>query len=448
MSINQDESYLVGLRQEIQNFENESLDSIINDLPGMLNIPCNILSTEVEKEVFLIGAIGIISGILPNVIARYAGDWIGPNLFVYVIGEYGGGKGGLKWAKALANSIHLAKKDERKILLQEYLKDHIIYKKELSLFNKSKSQSEPPYAPKKPPIKMLFIPVNNSKSGVYQLLEDNSSRGIMFETEGDTLADALKQEYGNYSDLLRKTFHHESLDFFRRENNESVDIIRPHLSVVLSSTPDQLKRLIPSTEDGLYSRFLYYYLKPDPTFIDVFDDRMNNYTEQFEKFSMQFKAMFDYLENIETPIYIKLDRSHQLEFVNYFKNKKSSMIEGISHSMAGTANRFGIIAFRIMMILTALRAFEQNNLQGVVDCNATDYQNAIRIVERLEIHAIRVYEHLGQTPDNKKLALKLRQRGISLREIEKITKINRGTLSKWFNTPSKSGNHGNHSTSQ
>lgn len=437
------ESYLMGLSQEIQNMESESLDSIISDLPGMMKSPCNILTTEVEKEVFLIGAIGIVSGILPNVIARYAGDWIGPNLFVYVIGEYGGGKGGLKWAKALANSIHLAKKEERNVLMQQYLKDLLIYKKELSLFNKSKNQSEPPNAPIKPPIKMLFIPVNNSKSGVHQLLADNKNRGMMFETEGDTLADALKQDYGNYSDLMRKTFHHESLDFFRRENSESVDIIRPYLSVILSSTPDQLKRLIPSTEDGLYSRFLYYYLKPDPTFIDVFNDRMNDYTAQFENFSLQFKAMFDYLENIQTPIYIKLDKSHQIEFVNYFKNKKASMIEGISPSMAGSANRFGIIAFRIMMILTAIRAFEQNKLHGVIECNGTDYRNAIRIVERLETHAIRVYEHLGQTPDNKKLAFKLKQSSLSLREIEKITKINRGTLSKWFNVPAKSGNHGN-----
>ena len=41
------ESYLMGLSQEIQNMESESLDSIISDLPGMMKSPCNILTTEV-----------------------------------------------------------------------------------------------------------------------------------------------------------------------------------------------------------------------------------------------------------------------------------------------------------------------------------------------------------------------------------------------------------------
>ena len=44
--------------------------------------------------------------------------------------------------------------------------------------------------PIKPTQKALFIPANNSKTGVFDILSNNEERGIIFETEADTLADA------------------------------------------------------------------------------------------------------------------------------------------------------------------------------------------------------------------------------------------------------------------
>ena len=33
----------------------------------------------------------------------------------------------------------------------------------------------------------------------------------MFEAEGDTLSQTLKSDYGNYSDVFRKAYHHETV---------------------------------------------------------------------------------------------------------------------------------------------------------------------------------------------------------------------------------------------
>ena len=46
--------------------------------------------------------------------------------------------------------------------------------------------------PIKPLEKMLIIPANNSATGVFQLLSENEGSGLLFETEGDTLACAFK----------------------------------------------------------------------------------------------------------------------------------------------------------------------------------------------------------------------------------------------------------------
>lgn len=58
---------------------------------------------------------------------------------------------------------------------------------------------------------MLIIPANSSATSVYQILSDNGGNALMLETEGDTLANVFASDYGNFSDGLRKVFHHEPI---------------------------------------------------------------------------------------------------------------------------------------------------------------------------------------------------------------------------------------------
>jgi len=426
-----DENFIDGLENNIKSF---SINGIINELPEMLKTPANYLIEEYEKEVFLIGALGVVSGLLPNIKGNYDGKWISPNLFVYVLAGYGGGKGGLSYARALGKPVHESKREQAKRLVKEYWKDMEIYKKELKAFNKSKDPNEKiPTKPETPPALMLFIPANNSKSGLYQLLEENNGKGILYESEGDTLNDALKQDYGGFSDTLRKAFHHEELDLFRRLNNEHIEIKNPELSVILSSTFDQLKPLMPSSQNGLYSRFLYYVLKQDNRFVDVFNSKKIEYAKLFDKAGETFKTLFDELNDLSTPIYFWLTDEQKNKFIQLFDKKKAQLIDEVDITMAGTANRLGIIAYRIMMLLTALRANEKGTLNNSIKCTDADFDNALKIVDRLEKHAKTVFDYLGGQPKQKEMAFKLKEMGTSIRDIEKAVKVGRGTLSKWFN---------------
>lgn len=423
-----DESFHIGLDNHIKSL---SFEEIVRELPGMLKQSCDYLVEETEKEVFLIGAIGVISGLLPNLKGLYAGRWIAPNLFVYILAGYGGGKGGLDYARELGKQIHQSKREKANKLIVEYLTNMEVYKKELKEYNRNKI-TEPPTKPFKPPTLMLYIPANNSKSGIYQLLEENDGKGIMFESEGDTLADAIKQDYGNFSDTLRKAFHHEYLDLFRRLNNELIEIKNPELSVVLSSTFNQLKILIPSIEDGLYSRFLFYELKQNNRFIDVFDDRKSNYQQFFNREGEVFKKLFDELEELETPIFFRLTKEQENKFVEVFNIKKANLMKEVDVTMAGTANRLGIIAFRIMMIFTALRTHENGTLNNSIKCNDTDFDNALRIVDRFEKHAKTVFDYLAGSSDKKILSEELLKAGKSYGEISKITGISKTTIFRWL----------------
>lgn len=424
-----DENFQTGLDNHIKGL---SFEEIVRELPGILKQSCNYLVEETEQEVFLIGAIGVISGLLPNLKGLYAGRWIAPNLFVYILAGYGGGKGGLDYARELGKQIHQSKREKAKKMRLEYLTNMEVYKKELKAFNRNKV-AEPPTKPVKVPTLMLYIPANNSKSGIYQLLEENDGKGIMFESEGDTLADAIKQDYGNFSDTLRKAFHHENLDLFRRLNNELIEIINPEFSVVLSSTFNQLKTLIPSIEDGLYSRFLFYELKQNNKFNDVFDNRKSNYKELFSQEGEVFKKLFDELDELETPIYFRLTDEQKMKFVKVFNEKKEKLIREVDVTMAGTANRLGIIAFRIMMIFTALRTYENGTLNNSIICNDTDFDNALRIVDRFETHAKTVFDYLAGSSDKKVLAEGLLKAGNSYGKIAEIIGIPKTTIHRWLN---------------
>jgi hypothetical protein len=50
------------------------------------------------------------------------------------------------------------------------------------------------------------MPVNSNATAFFQILNDNNSAGLMFETEDDTLVQTFKSENGNFSAGFRKAF--------------------------------------------------------------------------------------------------------------------------------------------------------------------------------------------------------------------------------------------------
>ena len=104
-----------------------------------------------------------------------------------------------------------------------------------------------------------------------------------------TLGNVIKQEWGSYSDLLRKTFHNERVSSSKKINNEFIEVNNPHMSVALSGTPNQVSGLIASAEDGLFSRFLFEIFKVEQKWKDVSpNNHQINLTEHFKIYRVRF----------------------------------------------------------------------------------------------------------------------------------------------------------------
>ncbi|MBL7971100.1 MAG: DUF3987 domain-containing protein [Prolixibacteraceae bacterium] len=362
-------------------------DEIYTDLPGLLQKVVAKSNSPEDRDLLLLGSLVVVSACLPKVYGIYAEREVYPNLFLFVTAQASAGKGRLTLCRKLVDPIHKALREVSKLEFEEYQRNLTEY-----AATKNKAETE---RPKEPPVKMLVIPANNSATGLFQILNDNNGSGLMFETEGDTLALTFKSEHGNYSDGFRKAFHHETISYNRRKDREFVEIQNPRLSALLSGTPKQVSALIPSAENGLFSRFIFYFMNVRPVWNDVFanssDQTLDSY---FNHLGMQFFDLYKHLEYQSEPIRFCLTSGQQQAFNAYFAQTQNQYLCLYGADYLATVRRLGLITFRIAMILTALRIMDDGDIHSPLVCRDNDFNTALSMVKILVQHAAQVFQQL------------------------------------------------------
>ncbi|HET8839767.1 MAG TPA: DUF3987 domain-containing protein, partial [Flavobacteriaceae bacterium] len=355
--------------RQMPNFPN----SLFSNLPEFLQKVVQPASSQEEKDLMLLGALVSLSACLPKLYGIYDGRKMHPNLFLFITAKASAGKGRLMLCKHLVNPIHKQMREQAKMLKMQH-------DSEMADYNTKKGKEENIEKPTKPPEKMLFIPANNSSTGAYQLLGDSDGKGLIFETEGDTLAHAFKSDYGNYSDGFRKAFHHETISYYRRTDREYVDIENPCLSAVLSGTPKQVLSLIPNAENGLFSRFILYYMNVRPTWKNVFaTDTNQGLDEYFESLGNEFYELYRVLKT-NPEMQFLLTAEQKRKFNSFFEQIQTRYVALQGLDYMATVRRLGLIAFRIAMILSALRIMETGELNSKITCLDEDFQTSLSLV--------------------------------------------------------------------
>ena len=364
-------------------------DSVFPELPEFLQRVIQIATSNEERDILLLGSLVAISACLPKVSGIYDGKRVFSNLFLFITAQASAGKGRLVHCRQLVNPVHKEFREQAKVHKQHY-------ELELTEYNANKGKVEGIEKPDKPPEKMLFIPANNSSTGAYQLLGDSDGKGLIFETEGDTLAHAFKSDYGNYSDGFRKAFHHETISYYRRTDREYVDIESPCLSTVLSGTPKQVAALIPNAENGLFSRFIFYYMNVRPVWKNVFASQTpNGLDDYFDALGNEFFNLYSSLKaGQDVQFFLTADQQDQFnQFFSEIQIKYMS-IQGIEYM--ATIRRLGLIAYRFCMIFSALRIMEPGETSSKMICEERDFQASLAMVKVLVKHSSKVFAELPE----------------------------------------------------
>jgi hypothetical protein len=359
--------------------------SLIPQLPQLLQDVVKHSKTAKEKDLMILGAITTISACLPNLYGIYDGDKIYPNLFLFVSAPAASGKGKIKFCKRLVNRVHDSMQEETKLMKEEY-------DTQLAQFHKSKDANLK--KPQKPPLKMLYIPANNSSSGMFQLLFENNGKGLIFETEADTLAKNFTKDYGDYSDGFRNFFHHEPITYYRKTEREYVEIKEPCLSCVLTGTPKQVLALMPNAENGLFSRFMFYQMPSSTKWRNVWAiDSKNGLNDYYDVLGKQFYELYRTLKTSQ-PIKFSYTEEQQIEFLEFFPKLNLYYLNINPLDYDASVKRLGIIAFRISMIFTVLRILETGEISTTLYCSDEDFQSTLTMIKVLIKHSSKVYSSL------------------------------------------------------
>lgn len=389
-------------------------ECVFEQLPPFL---CEVVGNSIsedDRDTILIGAIVCLSVCFHNVCGVYDERIVYPNLYLFVVADAGMGKGALTLCRELVAPINRNLHELSQRMEQEY-------KEAMNIYIKSK-KSDGAAMPTEPPMRMLIIPANSSASSLLKILGDNDGVGLLFESEGDTLSQTLKSDYGNYSDVLRKAFHHELVSLSRRKDREYCEVSNPRMSVALAGTPEQVRRLIPDAENGLMSRFCFYIIRFKRGIRNVFatSDISQSKNAMFRILGDSFCHLHEEFVNHGSYSF-SLPSALQQQFIEYLSRVNEECCDEVNNRMQGIVRRMGLIAYRIMMVLTAVRHLEnvynvQADSNGIIQlvCQESDYFVAMSICDTLLYHAVFIYRNLSGN-QSKQTSSVLQETGVATR---------------------------------
>ena len=100
----------------------------------------------------------------------------------------------------------------------------------------------------------MLISGDSTLPAWYKALAQQNGCGYMHVSEGSVITDIWKSSVANYNTALRKAAEHEPIS--RNRCNGSSEIPSPRLSMLLTGTFNQYRALVPSVENGYFSRLL------------------------------------------------------------------------------------------------------------------------------------------------------------------------------------------------
>ena len=365
--------------------------SIYTNLPSILRKAVDTMHIRQEKDLVLIGSIVTLSSVLLPFRTIFHGRTIFPNMFLFVPGPAGSGKGRLDFCYRLVRPIHNDKRELWQLQQEEYKQELDRYR---ALSKKEKANTT---SPVKPPITLLRVPANCSATSFAEAMADNGNM-LMFETEGDTVVNTFKSDYGNYSDNFRKAFAHEEFGYLRRGNDsEEKEVHNPRLSVVLSGTPEQVKSLIPNAENGLLSRFIFYTLSATDEWLDGFSgyDTENPLEKVFDDLGAEVERYYQHIKGIQE-VWFSLSFVQQQKFNDYFAEEKQRMKELNGDLYNASTHRLSWALLRISMILSALRCMDTGKVPEKIECSDTDFDTALSIIRTISQHNDYIFNVLNE----------------------------------------------------
>jgi len=358
---------------------------IYQNLPNFFEDYGTIFKDRRQLDMVTLSSIVMFSATFPDVKGVHELKQVWSNLFLLIYAESGAGKG-------IVNII-----PELMEILDEYIKNEC-----LSLFKTHRSEcvtckndplcTDPPSPPKCK--EGVFVSANLSSTSLIKTLSKGQVN-LLHDSEADVLKLVIAQDWGSQLDPdLRKCYHHEDVSISRVDGD--IKVKNPRLTILLTGTPEQARGLTKSIENGLASRLCTYSYQRDIAFKNQFPKESDIITSFIARRQKEVLKM--YLHTKHYPFVFKITELqkewHFAQFTEWDKKLDD-------RSFKSTLYRMGLVAFRIAMILTAVRRFYRAGKSEEEFCEDIDFNTAMSITGTLIDHGKVFHMFLKNTTPDK-----------------------------------------------
>ena len=233
-----------------------------------------------------------------------------------------------------------------------------------------------------------LIPGDSTFPAFFKRLYENGGHGYVHESEGSVITDIWKSQAATYNSILRKAAEHEQVSHNRVKEMQVIPC--PQLSVLLTGTFSQYRHLVPSIENGYFSRLLPLIVRDT----QPFDSRYVEASAPTEPVSRQVGQQ---LANLCACLYCQpeqewaLTKEQKRRLAEHLSTEYKALIGMLGENFHSAIVRMAVQIERIAMILTALRHSPLTVNHSPLFCSDADYTTAELIGSKLILHMAAAY---------------------------------------------------------
>ena len=333
----------------------------------------------------------------------------------------------------------------------------------------------------------MVVAGDSTLAAFYKALEEQNGCGYLHESEGSVITDIWKTSAANYNTTLRKAAEHEPIS--RNRVKGASEIKCPKLSMLLTGTFGQYKSLVPSVENGYFSRLLTVVIRGTNPFDKRYVSAKGGQSAIPKIVGNRLLRTYEQLMNAGEREWSLTDAQKE-RLGEHLETEYGTLIGLLGDNFHSAVIRMAVQIERIAMILTAMRGEENphtmrgnehtesripsgimdktdedNNRPCMVDtlyCSDQDYETAELIGNKMLLHMASAYRMIDgdaqevvpeiKPIDQRKVLFEQLKGEYSLGELISEAKsqgVSRSSAIRWNNQWIEQGlinkeNHGNY----
>ena len=344
----------------------------MSNLPQIVRNMLSLASTPEEQDILLMATLTGASACIPNLYFRYGptGKRYYANLQAFILAASASGKGVANQALEMVRVV-----DEQYPML---------------------------------------IAGDSTLAAWYKALEERGGCGYMHESEGSVITDIWKTAAANYNTALRKAAEHEAIS--RNRCTDASEIKCPKMSMLLTGTFNQYRALVPSVENGYFSRLLTLVIRETHPFDKRYVSTIGGQSAVPQQAGRELLRVYEQLARGGEREW-SLTEEQKTRLGEHLETEYGTLIGLLGDNFHSAVVRMAVQIERIALILTALRGDsilmsrahnkiepeynsglmdkESRIISGTTDetiyCQDEDYQTAEMIGNKLLLHMAAAY---------------------------------------------------------